>query len=233
MSELQLFANNIWIVEGPNVHDMGLLFTTRMTVVKLSEGSVWVESPVPLPEETLQQIRRLGSVKYIIVSTQRHVWRLKSWHALFPDAQLWAPGKAALTLGDIPVAVNEVFTDTPGHGWAHDFEQLAFKGNSFLREVLFLHRESRTVILGDLIQANPMIRGRPVRNAVFRALGAAYPKGGVGLDIRLSFTNRALARQSLERLLSWDFDKLIIAHGACVEKDAKVFVKDAFRWLLK
>jgi hypothetical protein len=28
-----------------------------------------------------------------------------------------------------------------------------------------------------------------------------------------------------------DFDNLIIAHGACVEHDAKAFVENAFRWL--
>ena len=39
-----------------------------------------------------------------------------------------------------------------------------------------------------------------------------------------------LARESLEKLLSWDFDKLIIAHGICIEKDAKPFVERAFRW---
>ena len=55
--------------------------------------------------------------------------------------------------------------------------------------------------------------------------------GGVRLDIRLSFTKRKLGRQSLRKLLSWDFDKLIIAHGACVEHDAKAFVEIAFRWL--
>ena len=55
--------------------------------------------------------------------------------------------------------------------------------------------------------------------------------GGVPLDIRLSFTNRKLGRQSLGKLLSWDFDKLIIALGACVEHDAKVFVENVFRWL--
>jgi hypothetical protein len=30
-----------------------------------------------------------------------------------------------------------------------------------------------------------------------------------------------------KRLLSWDFDTLIIAHGPCVETDAKEFVEKA------
>jgi len=30
----------------------------------------------------------------------------------------------------------------------------------------------------------------------------------------------------------WDFDKLIVAHGVCIEKDARPFVELAFRWLV-
>jgi hypothetical protein len=233
MPELTPFGDSIWVVDGPNVRDMGLLFTTRMTVVRLSDGSVWVESPVTLPEGVLEQVGRIGPVRYIVVSTQRHIWRLNAWHDLFPNAQIWAPTKAALTVGDIDVTVEDLFTDTPAQGWAHDFEQLAFKGSSLLREVIFFHKHSQTVIMGDLIQVNPILKGKPFRNIVFRLAGAAYPKGGVSLDIRMSFRNRLLARESLERLLSWDFDKLIIAHGACIETNAKSFVMDAFAWLLR
>lgn len=116
---------------------------------------------------------------------------------------------------DEPRAIGKAVRDVPGDA----------------EEVLFLHRESRTVILGDLIQINSTLAGEPLRNAWFKLLGVASPRGGVALDIRLTFTNRDLARQSLKKLLSWDFDKLIIGHGACIEKDAKPFVERAFDWL--
>lgn len=233
MQELAPFGSNIWVADGPNVRDAGLLFTTRMTVVRLHDGSVWVESPVNLHPETLEKIKRIGPVRHIVASTQRHVWRLNEWHELFPEAELWAPTRAAFTVGELNFPVNDVFTDTPPDAWVPDLEQLAFKGSSVLREVMFFHRQSRTVVVGDIIQVNPIIKGKPIRNLVFRALGAAYPKGGVALDIRVSFRDRSLARQSVERLLSWDFDRLIIAHGACIERDAKAYVRDTFRWLLR
>jgi len=44
MADLLAFAENIWIVHGPNVRDMGIMFTTRMAVVKLSDGSLSVNS---------------------------------------------------------------------------------------------------------------------------------------------------------------------------------------------
>ena len=233
MPRLQSFDKNLWIAEGPNVRDMGIMFTTRMTIVKLSDGSVWVESPVPLPFDTLKEIADLGPVKYIVSATQRHVWRLEGWHTLFPEAQLWAAETTPFTLKKKSLQFASILTDTPYEGWAHDLEQLTFKRSPFIKEVIFLHKETRTVIMGDLIQIHPMVKGKSLRNAIFKLEGVAFPRGGVGFDIKLTFTNRNLARQSLEKLLSWDFDKLIIAHGNCIENDAKLFIEKSFQWLIR
>jgi hypothetical protein len=233
MADLLTFGENIWIVDGPNVRDMGVMFTTRMAVVKLSDGSLWVNSPVSVSFDTLKRITELGPVKYLIAATPRHVWRLAAWHALFPAAQLWAPRTTAFTLKEGYLPFAGTLEDMPPQGWADDFDQLAFKGNRLIEEVIFFHKQSRTVILDDLIQIHPIVKGKPLRNFLFKMAGVASPHGGVPLDIKLSFTNRDLARRSLAKLLSWDFDKLVIAHGVCVEKDAKPFMERAFRWLVR
>jgi hypothetical protein len=231
MPDMQAFAPNIWTVDGPNVRDFGVQFTTRMTVVKLANGSVWVDSPVSVPLDALKRITELGSVSYLVAATPRHVWRLETWHSLFPEAQLWVPRASPLTLKKGHLPFTGTLGDTPNPEWADDFDQLAFKGNPLIEEVLFFHRASRTVILDDLIQVHPRVKGKPFRNALFKLLSVASPRGGVPIDIRLTFTQRQLARRSLEKLLSWDFDKLIIAHGTCIERDAKLFVEQAFHWL--
>ena len=233
MPEFQEFAKNVLIVDGPPVRDMGVMFTTRMAVVKLSDGSLWVNSPVSVPFDTLKRITELGPVRYLLAATPRHVWRLAAWHTLFPEAQLWAPRPTRFTLkkGHLPFA--GILGDDPPQTWKDDFDQLAFKGNPLIEEVIFFHEQSHTVILDDLIQIHPMVKGKPFRNAMLELGGVASPDGGVPLDIRMSFTNRDHARQSLEKLLSWDFDKLVIAHGVCIEKDAKPFVERAFRWLVR
>lgn len=231
MAELQPLAKNILVVDGPNVRDMGVMFTTRMAVAKLADGSVWVNSPVSIPFDTLKCITELGPVRYLLAATPRHVWRLAAWHALFPEAQLWAPRPTPFTLKKGTLPLSGILGDEPPQAWRHDFDQLAFKGNPLIEEILFFHRQSRTVILDDLIQIHPIAKGRPFRNALLKLGGVVSPDGGVPRDIRLTFTNRDLARRSLEKLLSWDFDKLVIAHGVCIEKDAKPFVARAFRWL--
>lgn len=230
---LQAFAKNIWIADGPDVRDMGIMFTTRMSIVKLSDGVIWVDSPVPVPFETLRHITELGPVRYIVAATPRHVWRLDGWHTLFPESQLWVAPTTPFTLkrGHLPIA--GILGDAPEPSWAADLDQLVFQGSPFLKEALFLHKESRTLILDDLIQIHPIVNDKPLLNVLMRLEGVAQSPGGVGLDIKMTFTNRDLARRSLKRLLSWDFDKLIIAHGNCIEKDAKPFVEGAFRWLVR
>ncbi len=231
--DIQAFAPNVWIVDGPRVRDMGVMFPTRMSIVLLSDGSLWVDSPVPVPFETLKRIAEMGPVRYLVAATPRHVWRLEAWHTLFPEAQLWVSRPTPFTLKKGHLPLTGTLGDTPNPAWADDLDQRAFKGSSLIEEVLFLHRASRTLILDDLIQVHPRVKGKPLRNALFKLEGVTSPRGGVALDIRLSFTHRDLARRSLEKLLSWDFDKLIIAHGDCIEEDAKPFVEHAFHWLMR
>jgi len=202
-----------------------------MTIVKLRDGAIWIESPVPVSSKTLEEIKDLGPVKYLVAATPRHVWRLDNARKQFPDAQLWVCQPTRLTLQHGELPITGTLTDTPPPDWADDFEQLAFKGNRFLSEVLFYHKKSHTVIINDLIQMNKKVKGKPLTNFIFRIAGVLYPKGGVSRDLKMSFTDRDSARQSLEKLLSWDFNKLIIAHGDCIETDAKAFVEEKFRWL--
>lgn len=232
MGDLKEFGENIWTVDGPIVRDMGILFTTRMALVKLKDGSLWIESPVPVSPETLKIIKALGPVQHLVAATPRHVWRLAHWHSLFPEAQLWTSRPTFFTLkqGKLPPA-RTLATEAPA-AWSDDLDQLVFKGNPLIEEVVFFHGRSRTVVLDDLIQIHPIMKDKPFRNALFKLAGAASPHGGVGLDIRLSFIHRDLARRSLQRLFSWDFDKLIIAHGPCIESNAKVFIERAFQWLM-
>ena len=233
MENLHEFTKNIWLADGPIVRDTGAYFTTRMTIVKLSNGAIWISSPVPVSFATLKAISELGDVRYLIAATPRHIWRLDSWHTLFPKAELWASRPTLFTLrkGDLPIS--GYLTDTPADAWSDDFEQLEFKGNPLLSEVLFFHPSTHTVLLDDIIMRNPVMEGKPVTNLIFKLGGVQYPDGGVTMDMKMTFINRSLARQSLARLLSWDFDKLIIAHGPCIESDAKQYIKRAFQWLEK
>jgi hypothetical protein len=173
----------------------------------------------------MTQLAAIGPVKYLVAPTPLHVWRLQSWAKLFPSAQLWGPPRGCHR----SALFTHVLGDAPPAEWAQDLDQLVFRGNLFLDEVYFFHFKSRTLIFGDFIQNYPPNRKR--RLATFLQRLAGVSGVGVPVDVRLSFVNRALARASLEKMLSWDFDRLIVAHGEVVQSDAKTQVRRAFAWL--
>jgi Domain of unknown function (DUF4336) len=231
MSELKQFAEDVSIIDGPPVRMLGVPLPTRMIIVKLSDGSLWVNSPVSVPIQVLDRIKALGPVRYLVAPTKMHIWRLEEWHALFPEAELWIPRHNQSESRRLPFAC--VLGGLLSPGWANDLDQLVFEGNLFIQEVFFLHKRSGTLIVGDFIQNHTIEKAKPLLNALWKIGGVAYPHGGVPLDIRLSFTDRTLARRSLNKLLSWEFDRLVIAHGVCIQKDARSFVEQAFRWLTR
>jgi hypothetical protein len=181
------------------------------------------------PAKELDRIKALGPVRYLVAPTQLHLWRLEECQDLFPDTELWGPPKITKRFKQLLFA--GVLRDAPPDCWAQDLDQTILKGNCFLEELAFYDKKSRTLIMTDFIQNHPIPAGRPFLSLLWRLAGVAYPVGGVPVDVRLSFTDRKLARRSLATLLSWDFDKLVIAHGVCIDRDAKPFVEKAFRWL--
>ena len=231
MAELRALGKDLFVVDGPVVRDMGITYNTRMTAVRLSDGSVWIASPVPVSFTTIAEITALGPVRHLVSPTPRHYWRLHAWHALFPDAQLWSSAVTAVTLRNGPLLKAEILGEPAPAAWAGDLDQAIVRGSALVSEVVFFHAASRTLLVEDLIQVHERRPGHPVRNALITVGGVAAPRGGVARDIRLSFRDRAAARQSLIKILEWDFDQLVVAHGPVITHAGRRTVEDAFSWL--
>lgn len=217
MNTLQRFAENLWIADGPPVSFFGFPYPTRTIVVKLGDGSLWVNSPVEATREEALQLEAVGPVAHLVSPTRLHDWRLEQWAHYFPQARVWK----ADALGDAPPPA-----------WQSDLDQLRFRGSRVLSEVEFFHRPSRTLVMADFIQNFQPEPGRTLRNAFLRFGGIM--QGGMPCDLRTSFAgarHMAAARASFRQLLAWDFDNLVVAHGACIEGNAKPFVERALRWL--
>ena len=98
-----------------------------------------------------------------------------------------------------------------------------------VREVVFCHQESRTLILADLVQsADP---GSPPLTRLVKRLMGTYERPGLPLPFRLGFRDKAAARASVERILSWDFDRILLCHGPIVESGGKALFREAYSFL--
>ncbi len=188
-----------------------------MIVVKLSDDSLWINSPVAATRLEAAPLEDIGPVSHLVSPTPLHDWRLKQWAGFFPRARVWK----ASALGEAPPAA-----------WSADMDQLLFRGSIVLSEIEFFHKPSRTLIMGDFIQNYGFERGRPFLNALKRLGGVLG--GGSPSDLRFSFVGkrrRRLGEESLRKLLSWNFDKIVIAHGDLTIDDARSLVERSFRWL--
>ncbi|MEO6025486.1 MAG: hypothetical protein ABIR79_01280, partial [Candidatus Binatia bacterium] len=94
-------------------------------------------------------------------------------------------------------------------------------------EIVFLHRPTATLILTDLAMNVTTIEPAWQRWA-WRATGI-LPRFGPSRSARLTFlSDRAAARPHLDRLLRWEFTRIVVAHGDPIERDGKRLFADAF-----
>jgi hypothetical protein len=234
LGQVKPVAADVWIVDGPEIRfgylGITLPFPTRMTILRLRDG-LFVHSPVALTPELAEAVDRLGPVRFIVAPNTIHYWWVSDWTAHYPAAQTFgAPGldKSAKR----PVAVDIVLTDTPPEAWSDEVDQVLFSGD-VMNEVCFFHRASRTAILTDLIEN--FEPGR-VRNSFLRWLvkraHAADPDGSAPYDMRLSFSrHRKAMRQGVNRMLAWEPERVLLAHGRWYDRNGAAELRRAFRWV--
>src|SRR5260370_7666911 len=91
---LTSIAPNLWTAERPFklpliLGDIG----TRMTIVKLADGGLFLHSPVPLDAETKAALDEIGAVQAIVAPSKAHHLFAGDYVKEYPGARLYgAPG---------------------------------------------------------------------------------------------------------------------------------------------
>lgn len=227
-SVIERCADELWIADGEEVRMLGIPFTTRMTIVRLSDGGLWLHSPVRADEDLAVAVESLGPVRHIVAPNKFHHLFVADWVEAFPYATTWAGPQLRER---VELQFDHDLGDQAEPCWSADFDQLIFAGSEILPEAVFFHRRSKTLIVTDIIQNHELEGDSWVWRAIKRFNGVAAPNGGAPRDWRLTVTKRALARRARDRILAWDFDRLILAHGRCIETGAHAHVERALRWL--
>jgi hypothetical protein len=220
----------LWLREYP-VRLGGARCNARMTLIKLRGGELLVHSPCAFDDALAAEVAALGRVAAIIAPGNFHWLHVRSCQRAFPDATTYVcPGveKRAkdlafdVTLGD----------DAPAL-WADELAQVVLQGTRVMREVAFLHRASRTLLLVDLVENfTPATPGTNLfLRIVFRTIGM-WNRAVPAPEYRFAWGDKARVRESMERILAWDFDRVIVSHGDLVTRDARQTVAHAWRRIL-
>jgi hypothetical protein len=219
-SDLVQLHDDLWVAHRP-LDILGVQLGARMTVVRFGDALL-LHSPVAPDDALRHALADLGRVRWVVGPNRFHHLYLGPWMAL--GAEGWAVPFLHRKRADL------AFTGTVGRGspWPDALEPYALSSIPFTDEAVFLHRPSRTLVVSDLLFNFPAEAPWFTRAAMWA--GGAYPGACCSLLERVMM-KRAAARTDLARILRWDFDRVVLAHGAVVEAGGHEALARAYSWL--
>ena len=192
---LQPFGPEIWIADGPVASFYGFPYSTRMAVIRLSDGSLFVWSPVALSTALRAAVDALGPVRHLVSPNALHHLFLAEWTSAYPGARLYASPRLRRKRPDL--SFNAELGDAPEPAWAGDIDKVVVHGSFALIEIVFFHRRSRTALFADLIQNFPRDWFKGWRGVVARLGGLSLPiPARRATGVRVSLTDGQHARRS-------------------------------------
>jgi hypothetical protein len=227
MPPLTPLAEDLWVVERPQTF-YGLPVGTRMTVMRLSGGRLLLHSPVALDAELRAELDAIGRVHYAVAPNRVHHLYAGAVAQAYPEARLWVAPGLERKRPDLDFVA--ILGDEAPDEWRGEVDQIFFRGRPYENEVVFCHRASRTLVLCDLAFNFGPRTALPTR--LLMKLLRSYGRFGPSKLDPLLIRDRDAARRSLERILAWDFDRVVVAHGEILERGGREALRSGYAWLL-
>lgn len=233
MVQLVEYVNDqIWIVEYP-VRYFGINLYGRMTIIKLENGELIIHDPCKIDESAKRKIDAIGKVKYIVAPGNFHHLFVTEFQQKYPDAETFlCPG---LERKRPDIGFEWILGNRPDHRWGDAIEQVVVQGPKIIWEVAFVHKPSRTLILVDLLENIGDDFKHPVGlnlrfwwKVVFRMWN--NPKAAP--EYQIGWGKKDVVKKCLKKIIGWDADRIILAHGELVEKDVRKTLTTAWSKVL-
>jgi hypothetical protein len=211
----------VWEASQP-LRVAGFELGHRMTVVRLGSGELLVHSPISLSTALVADVEALGPVRWITAPSSMHDLFLADWMTAFPRAELlYSP---ALKLKGVdPHRCKPLERAT-----LEELTLIPINGMPKIQEFAFLHHPTRRLIVCDLVFNLPPGRGL---QKVLQKLNGIYETVGVSKFFKMHITHDEAFRASIHEILSLEFDRLVVGHGANINEGAREHLRRAFAWL--
>lgn len=222
---VEQLADDLWS-QARRLRFLGVETGTRTTLVRLSNGGVFVHSPGPLDAGLRKLVDGLGPVVAVVApSLFHHLWA-GDWKAAYPGALLCGCPGLEKKRDDLPW--DRVLGDRPEERWSEDIDQVFFAARTMENEVVFYHRASHSLVCCDIVFNLSKHPSRFTR--LVAALLANRRPGATWLE-HLMIRDRAGARAQIDRMLTWDIERIVLSHGVMIEIDGHEVLRRAYAWL--
>ena len=226
MELTELCPGQIWCARQP-LRFGPIAIQTRMTVVRLGDGGLWVHSPIEPTRALVDQLHALGPVRHVVAPNRSHHLFFSPFLAAFPDATGYvAPGLEAKR-PDL-AAMPRLEPGQP-QAWARELPSWFIDGLPVINETVWFHPQTGTLVLTDLL----FCFGRDNRGLAAlaaRVLGV-YGRVAMSRTMKLMVRDRAAFRRSIAPLLALDVRRIVLAHDQVVDHDARAALARAFAWV--
>lgn len=218
----------IWLCRYP-VAFQGTEFDARMTVIRLRDGKLILHSPCEIDDHMNRAISEVGRVAYIVAPGNFHYLHVPSAQAAFPKAETFICPGVERRCPDI--RFDWLLGDTAPDAWAEQLDQVLVRGNRWIWEVAFFHRLTKTLILVDLVEnfTDSTPRANWLLKLWWKLVFHMWNRPKPAPEYQLGWSDKKAARASLQRILTWNFERVILAHGDLIESDAHEAVKKAWQ----
>ncbi|KAF2400810.1 hypothetical protein EJ06DRAFT_529909 [Trichodelitschia bisporula] len=225
----------------------------RGTLVRLSNGTVAVFSPVALTPEVQETVASMGELKYIAALDLEHHIFVGAWHAQYPNAKVIGPEglpekRTKQKNEDVPFATvfnaKDKATTSIDADFDADFDYEYVDGHAS-KELVFHYKPDGALIEADLMFNLPATEqfsktGESANTGFLTKLFCSINRtDGAALGQQrfiwylTGSANRPSFQESIRRINGWNFDKIIPCHGDVIETDAKGIFEKVFKWHLE
>jgi hypothetical protein len=222
----ELAPGGIWIGER-NLWFSGVRLRSRMTVIRVADGRLWVHSASAPTPELCAELDRRGQVSWVVVPNRYHHLHAAAMKARYPEAQVIGPATALVR--NKRLAVDLAIDDARLPALIPELAPVALRGVPFLDETLFFHAPTHTLIGADL-----MMCGCPADHWtwrwVARVLGQ-YRRHKAPPDVRWKTRGSPAVRASLAELARLPLERILVAHADPIEDRPAEQLAEAWRFV--
>ena len=86
---LTSISHNVWTIDCPQKF-LGMEIGTRMTIIRLKSGELFLHSPIHLTNDIPKKLNTLGKVTYVIAPNKFHHLYIGEYYTAFPNAEMYA-----------------------------------------------------------------------------------------------------------------------------------------------
>ena len=201
----------------------GMKVSTRMTVIRLADGSLFSHSAVPLSSAQKLALDAIGPLRHIVAPSAMHHLFVGKLAKLYPQARLYGTAGVLRKHPDQPLL--EPLPADDEAPWAGELQCIHLDGLALLDETLWFHPASGSLIATNVLQCWQGPLSLPVR--MYLGLTGGHERLTVPRTVRLLVRDKTAVRAWVQQVKNLDVQRVILLHNSVIDDQPMKRLREA------